>query len=317
MGPWLAAVVALHGVAGCHPEARETPTQGQLEVAVSEAHAPPLARQAELFNSLYTRAAVTVRPVSTRRAFAAVVVGSAALVVVDRSPDAQEEAALASLELERVDIGEDALAFLVNKANDLESVSTQQVGDLLAGRTRDWSALPAAGLSGPITVVLTDRESGAWQLLATRFFPGLDVPQPTRIEATQGEVLRTVATSPGALGVVSVAAWRARAAGIQAAAATGEPGWANGVAPAAAGSVRCLAIADLDASGHPVVHALHQANVHGGLYPFHYPITVLFNKRSSLAAGFSAFLASAPGQKQVLDAGLVPATMPVRLVHLK
>jgi phosphate transport system substrate-binding protein len=35
-----------------------------------------------------------------------------------------------------------------------------------------------------------------------------------------------------------------------------------------------------------------------------------------VAAGFLAFVASAPGQKILLNAGLVPATMPVRLVQI-
>ena len=36
-----------------------------------------------------------------------------------------------------------------------------------------------------------------------------------------------------------------------------------------------------------------------------------------LAAGFAAFVASAPGQKLIVNAGIVPATMPVRGVQLR
>ena len=62
---------------------------------------------------------------------------------------------------------------------------------------------------------------------------------------------------------------------------------------------------------------LHQANVYRGFYPLHYPVYLAYvGSSSSVAVGFGAFVASAAGQKIILNAGLVPATMPVRLVQV-
>ena len=137
--------------------------------------------------------------------------------------------------------------------------------------------------------------------------------------STQHEVLQHVAATPAAIGVVSVAAWRAPAPGnVAAAVQDGEAGWAKGVeSPAIGSAVRPLNVVTPDSLGVDVSRALHQANIYLGAYPLHYPVLVYFDKRSRLAAGFSAFLASAPGQKRILDAGLVPVKMPVRLVHLR
>ncbi|HMD14487.1 MAG TPA: phosphate ABC transporter substrate-binding protein, PhoT family, partial [Bacteroidota bacterium] len=57
------------------------------------------------------------------------------------------------------------------------------------------------------------------------------------------------------------------------------------------------------------------------LYKGYYPITRGVNIYSkadsySVATGFTAFITSAPGQKIVLNSGLVPVTMPVRIVEL-
>jgi len=186
----------------------------------------------------------------------------------------------------------------------------------LCGRITSWADLPGATRAGPITVVLPGRNSGVWELLTTSFLPGAALA-PAKVEATEAAVLARVMVEPAALGVASIAAWKdADAVPVATAAAGGEPGWANGVAASTA-AVRAVDALVADAAGTPVAYPLHQANVHRGVYPLHFPVSLVFDPQSQLAAGFAAFVASGPGQKLVLAAGLVPATMPVRLVTLK
>jgi phosphate transport system substrate-binding protein len=304
-------------LAGCASEPAESPTRGHLAIAVAESHAPLIGRTVELFGSLYPGARLSVYATSAREAFIALLADSVRLAVVDRPPNVEEAAAFeaAKLDLERVSIAEDALALVVHPANRLESVSMPEAGRLLGDAAADWRAFPGSGLVGPVELVTTGRNTGSWELLA-RFFPETGAPRPRRIAPTQHEVLQHVAHNPGALGVISVAAWREPGPRPATVSTSGDPGWANGVQGPANDGVRPLAIVVPDSLGRSVARALHQANVHRGAYPLHYPVAVYFNKRSLLAAGFSAFLASAPAQKRILDAGLVPATMPVRLVQL-
>lgn len=52
-------------------------------------------------------------------------------------------------------------------------------------------------------------------------------------------------------------------------------------------------------------------------YPLSRRITMLSREaRSGLASGFMAFVASERGQRIVLKAGLVPTTMPLRIVEI-
>ena len=81
--------------------------------------------------------------------------------------------------------------------------------------------------------------------------------------------------------------------------------------------VRSLAFTGVDSTGQKASYGFYQAYVHLGKYPLNYPVYICLNdSKSALGAGFSAFIASAPGQKIILDWGLVPVTMPVRLVQL-
>jgi phosphate transport system substrate-binding protein len=320
----LAVGVAAAAGFGCKQRPVETPTSGHLAIAVAESHAPLLQREAELFASLYPKARIDIHPVSTREAFVALLADSVRLALVDREPNAEEKAAIAAdgAHIENLRIAEDALAVLVQASNALPQLSRAQLAELLAGRIRDWAAIPGATVAGPVRIVTTGRNSGAWELLAARFFPDVAL-LPPQVVATQQEVLAAVGADPTTLGIVAVAAWKetpATAAAASAAIHTAVPataaGWATDVATGSA-AVRAVAIAAPDSLGNVMARALHQANIHTGAYPLHYPVFVCFDSQSRLATGFAAFLASAPGQKRILDTGLVPATMPVRLVQLQ
>jgi len=63
-------------------------------------------------------------------------------------------------------------------------------------------------------------------------------------------------------------------------------------------------------------YAPYQAYVYQGYYPIPREIYIYSTADNyGVAAGFTSFITSGPGQKIVLQSGLVPATMPVRLVE--
>lgn len=61
----------------------------------------------------------------------------------------------------------------------------------------------------------------------------------------------------------------------------------------------------------------HQAHIYRGYYPLTSDVYIYSRADMyNVAAGFITFITSVPGQKIVLSNGLVPATMPVRLVEI-
>ena len=78
--------------------------------------------------------------------------------------------------------------------------------------------------------------------------------------------------------------------------------------------VKALALAK---EGSDQFITVHQASVYQGAYPIVQPVYALSTSGAyGLASGFIAFLTSAPGQKIFLDSGLVPVTMPVKLIRI-
>jgi phosphate transport system substrate-binding protein len=299
----------LLSVVGCsRPRApRETATQGTLLVAVSESHAGLIQAVADEFNATYTTAHVSVQAMSTREAIVSLLTDSVRCVVIDRGLNAEERSAAAAAEtrFDEMRIAEDALAVVVHPLTGVDTVSVAGVESILTRRTTDWSEVPGSDVTGPITLVMTDRNSGVYELLQTKFLTTREAFAPTVIGRTQDEVLRYVSGNPGAVGVVSLACFKGGAIVPK----------RTEVMPSK--PVRALSFVGPDSTGQRTTLALHQANVHLGKYPWHYPVYFCFSReRSELAAGFVSFIMAARGQQIILNWGLVPVTMPVRLVQL-
>jgi phosphate transport system substrate-binding protein len=300
-----AALCVLAAVPGCGRKAEEeTATRGRLLVCISEAHLELFQREAEQFNSLYKEAGVSVFGASTREAIVNLINDSVPMIASDRQLNAEERAVVAKekIDLQEVAIAKDALAVVTSRLNGTGTFSMESLRDILTRKVADWGQVPGSGLVGPIELVMTDRNSGAYELVKDHFF-GLAEDLPVAVAlASQREVVEYVGKHPQALGVVSVACYRSPSVST--------------VTADSSGTVKTLAFAGVDSTGQQATHRLHQANIHLGRYPLVYDVYVYFSKASNLAAGFAGFVAGAEGQKIVLDWGLVPVTMPVRIVTL-
>ncbi len=283
----------------------ESPTSGKLLVYASEAHLGLVQAEAEAFTRLYPRAEISVVGANTRKSLVFLINDSVRMVIADRRFNAEEQKAIkeANLKVQELRFAEDALAWLVHQRNAMRSISLQTMEGLLKGRITQWEQLPESGLSGPIDLVLTDRNSGAYDLLTNRFFHLQQPPAVTTWSADQADVLHTIAKRPLAIGVASVAGYKADPLG-------------KNLPDSLNGPVHTLGLAGVDSTGrvrsyHPYPFHIWKAN-----YALHYSLYATFNTDSELAAGFAAFIASAPGQKIVQNFGLVWANMPIRVVQI-
>jgi phosphate transport system substrate-binding protein len=283
-------------VVSCAQQQEELPTRGSAVLLTCESQATLMRLQAEEFTRLYPDAHVRVLTTSTRDAIVQLLNDSITIVCTDRALNTEERtvARKAGIEFTEIRIAEDALALVVHPSNPVAVLSVDQLRGVADGSLQSWHQVAGAVERGPIRLALTGRNSGTYELLARRF---LKLQGDARIQFladSQRATLDFVGGYNRALGVVGTAALK------------------DTVAP-----VRVLRIAWKDSSGRLDTTLLHQANIYQGLYPLHYPV-YLYVRRPGRgpAYGFSTFVASAPGQKICLNMGLVPATMPVRLVQL-
>lgn len=307
---WCTAFL-LGSLSGCNRQDSEiTPTKGRVTVIGSESHAPLLQKEVEAFQRLYSSAQMTLLSATTREAIVHLFNDSVRIVIIDRALNQEEKdvAARAAIKYIETRIAEDALAIVVHKENPINSISLNSLVQIVTREVTQWSQVPESKWSGSIEFAFTGRNSGAYELLVAHFLKLQKEAVPTFLAGTQKEVLDYVTSHPRALGVVSAACFYAvtRPNGIQD---------TTTVTP-----LRALAVQRKDSTGADEYVKLHQANVYRGFYPFHYGVYIYCTTSEKRDAGpeigFTTFVASYPGQKIIMDAGLVPATMPIRLVQI-
>jgi len=311
----LGLLVLLGGLAACHRQETEiSATRGRVTAIVAESHAALMQKEADEFQRLYASAEVTLLPATTREAIVHLLNDSVRIIITDRPLNAEEQDVVKQndIRLNETRIAEDALALVTHKQNPLENISLNAFKDVVRQKITNWQQVPngkgfgSKALLGPIEFVFTGRNSGAYELLSKKFLNLQEEIVPTVVVPTQKEVLDYVAGHAHALGVVSAACFYA---------ATRPQG-----VPDSTAVWRALEVERKDSTATNPFVKLHQANIYRGFYPFHYGVyiytTSSLTRDAGPELGFATFVASYPGQKIIMDAGLVPATMPIRLVQI-
>jgi len=288
-------------MSSCYTEEKESATKGRLTFQGSDGYQNLAQKEASRFQDLYPEAQFTVIPASTREAIVNMLNDSINLILVDRAMNNEERQVYkkAQLAVQEVKIALDALVILVNARNSITDISLENLKRVLQGQINDWKLLAGSNQSGEIEVTCTGRNSGSFELIQKHLLDSTFTFFPDTILAEQHAIVQHIIKNEFALGVISNACY----------------GSIRSTADSAA--VRLLSIGVVDSTNKTHNYYPYQAYIFGGEYPLHYPVYVYVRSdKSELALGFSAFMASAEGQKIIKNYGLVPATMPIRWVQL-
>ena len=251
-----------------------------VEPAVSEV----VRRSGRAFEVLYPEARIRVRVAGTREAAADLFRGDADLAVVGREPlDEERDAATsADLEMESLRWARDAVAIVVHPDNPVAQIAFDDLQEIYTGKLISWSAL--GGGDTRIIPVVQPPDASISLFFADRILAGGEMTAPARRAESDSAAAAAVAGDRNAIAFVSL--------------------------PFSERGVRSLRVARL--KGMPYVELDAQT-----VYEDRYPLTRFYNvfarrPGAPLADGFTTYLCSIDGQREVRDAGWVPATVPVR-----
>lgn len=274
---------------GCGPSG-ETAIKGRLIVACADSALPLIEREARTFMTLYPEARIDVVPTDSRGALVKLFGGEAGMAVISRDigDDEKRAAAEGNIPLNVYRIAVDGVAFIIHPQNRVDSLSLGQISELLRGKVGLWSEV--GGSDRPVVLVVRDRNSGTYEVVRQRVLAGED-PVRGVICRTSQEVADRVASEPGGIGCVGLA-------------------WLKG------GRVKALRIAQRPGGEFVIASA---PSVYQNRYPVRRPLLACTTGgavEASPRAGFLAFLTSQRGQIIVESEGLVPDTVPERIIQL-
>ena len=278
----------------------DTTTSGHIKIAVDEALKPLLDAELDTFEALYKRAHIDIIYTSEEEAMNLLLNDSVRLAIITRGVLASEREMFKGRQLEprQVEVAKEAIASIFNRKNPDSVITLPQLKDILTGKISTWSQLRKGGSKDSIQVVFDQPASGIVRYFKDSLKIDKLAPNCFAVKSNPA-VIDYIATRPHAIGLIG-ASWISDAD--------------DSTANVFLNSVRIGGIArDTGEYYQP-----YQAYIAQGQYPLSRSIFVINPEgRAGLGSGFLAFIAGEKGQRIVLKAGLVPTTMPVRIVEIK
>lgn len=306
--PGVILVLLFVASAGCRNKGtttlRETPTSGNIRIAADESFRPIIEAEIDTFTALYNYARITPIYQPENELIAFFLNDSVKTIASSWTPTDEQRQVLLDLQtvVRSTVVAYDAIALVMHKSNADSLLTYENVKNIFTGKMTDWKQVnPSSGL-GQINVVFDNVRSGN-----IRYFRELfELPEvlSSNFYAVKSnpEVIDYVSQSPGAIGIISVN-WISD---------EDDPLSFNML-----NKIKVAAVSQpyLDRSSYflPL-----QGHIYDKSYPFVREVYMHTRESfSGLGSGFVSFVAGEKGQRIILKSGLVPATMPIRIIQTK
>ena len=189
--PWSAVpAVALLALMACQAP---TPSAATLTIGGSNGMAPLAEAVGLVFASSRPGLSVVVKGGNA---------ASGLLALRQREIDvALVDSPVTDTDLRVVKIGDEAIAVIVHPSNIVSSASVNLLGQVFAGRIRDWSE--TGGKTGPVTLLTREDGDGARSVLEKALLQGRPVGSIAIITPSDDLMIARVSTDASAIGYVS------------------------------------------------------------------------------------------------------------------
>ena len=279
----------------------EAPTRGNIKISVDESFQLLLDTQLYTFQSQYVNAHITPGYKPEVDVLADFMNDSVRTIVLTRDLTKEEKEYLLSQKfvVRTTKVAHDALALIVNPANPDTVIRDSQFADIFRGKITSWNQINPKSPDKPINVVFDNNKSGNVRYFREKFNLTGNFPSNCFAVDNNKEVINYVKNNPSALGIISV-------------------NWISdtqdSISEKFLESVRVVEV------GTDVLDYCKpfQGYIAEESYPFCRDVYMISRETfSGLGTGFASFVAGDQGQRIILKSGLVPATMPIRLIEIK
>jgi phosphate transport system substrate-binding protein len=304
----LFSVLAIFLMISCKPSGskkinKETPTNGDIKIAVDESYQLIAGSEIAVFENLYKNANINPINASEDSILKLFFADSVRLMITSRKLTENEEAYLKeNLIVPRTThIAWDAVAFLVNRSNPDSLIRYNIIQDILKGNISNWKKVNSKSKLGDIEVVFDNQGSGNIRYLMKKF--GITtLPGYCYSSNSNPAVVEYVENHPGSLGIISVN-WVSDTA--------------DSITHAFLRRAKVVGISEEFNSEGGDFYQPHPAYIADKSYPFIREVYAISREPIiGLGRGFIQFVAGEVGQRIILRSGMLPATMPIRLIQI-
>ena len=281
----------------------DTTTAGKVKIEVDETVESLFRAQQKAFMGLYQYADIQLSSAPESECFQHLLSDSCKVIIASRKLLPNEEAVFKKRQLYPVTtrVAVDALALVVHPESNDSLLTITQLKEILSGKISDWKDVHP-GSSGKINFVFDRNGSSTVRYLKDSLMGGNAFSQNCFAAQGNAAVLDYVSSNKGAIGIIGV-------------------GWISDSDEKEALSFRNkVKVVWLASKDQPVwpddYFQPYQAYIALEQYPLRREIYMINREgRAGLGTGFVSFVAGDKGQRIVRLSGLLPATMPVRIIQ--
>lgn len=299
-------IFVFSGCGGSSSTYDETATRGNINISVDESYQLIFQSQIEVFEATYEYAKINASYKPETDVFQDLIDDSARLIVTSRKLTNKEIEYFNSKQIipRTNKIAYDAIAFIFNKENPDSTILFKHISSIFSGGINKWEQINTANKSGDVEIVFDNNKSSNPRYIREKFNIKGSFPENCFAVNSNKEVIEYVESNKNAIGILSVS-W------------ISDPN--DTLSHRFLQKVKVVAIGDEDNDDGKGGFTLPlQGYIATGQYPLIREVYIISRETfSGLGTGFGSFVAGDRGQTIIKRAGLLPATMPIRLVKIK
>lgn len=281
----------------------DTPVSGNIKISVDESYQPLISAELDVFHALYVDAHLDARYAAEGAVIDDLLNDSVKMIIANRLLTPAETEVLQQFKItpRETKIAVDAVALVVNVENPDSMMTYEQLSKIMRGETQTWNQAKNVSRPDSIVIVFDNKQSSNARFLKEKFLGEATFPPNVYAVNSNAEVIDYVSGHKKALGVIGV-------------------NWVSDKSDSTVHNflekIRVVSLSAPGSGSNPEYYQPYQAYVALKYYPLTRDVYCISAEgRTGLGTGFASFIASDKGQMIVRRAGMLPATIPVRIVN--
>jgi len=289
------------------PKFTDTPTSGEITIVCDESYQPLISVESDTFHSIYQYATVHVKYLPEGEAFKELVSNDSVRMIISSRElnESEKEYFNGRKIIPRVTkVAIDAVALVINNDNSDSLIRFEQMRNIINGNFKSWKQInPKSNLDSIVLVFDKSGSANARYLQQTFDLSKSGIPANWFATNSNAEVAEYVKNNKNAIGVISV-------------------NWISDrddpMTDQFLSKIRVVELSPPDTSRYAnEFFKPYQAYIALKQYPLTRDVFMISREgRNGLGTGFAAFVAGDQGQRIIRLMGMLPATMPVRLIQV-
>jgi len=282
----------------------DTPTTGETTIAVDETFQPLVEAELQVFHAIYKYAKIHASCVPEVDALNLLIRDSVRLAIVSRPLSTKEMDYFHSKKFfpREVRLALDGIAVIVNPTNPDTLFPVETIRKILLGEITSWKEINKNSKLGKIKVVFDNPKSSTVRFMVDSVTRTGKLGDQLSAMQYNLDVVDFVAKNPETIGLI----------GVNWVSDKDDPKCLTFLSTIKVAGISRETVSTPGNSFQPF-----QAYLATGQYPFaRYIYAILTEPRAGLGAGFTSFVASDKGQRIIQKTGVLPITLPMRLVKI-